>query len=302
MRKLKILSVFTSILMAIVLLQGALVTNTGSGRGCGSTWPLCNGRLTPDWDIHSIIEYSHRTVSGLAGILVIIMSVWAWRALEKKREAGLLAFSAVFLIALQGGLGAAAVVWPQPKAVLALHFGFSLLSFASVVLLAILVFQKGRYASEPTPPSARFRNWTWGLFAYTYVVVYMGAYIRHTGASLACTGWPLCNGELIPELAGRVGAHFAHRVAAGLLVLLLGYYAVLARKERPDLSLAAVASFVLVLLQAVSGGLVVLSGLKLGPQSLHGGLMMLLFGALSYALWQVLPLRREVTVRQQAQG
>jgi heme a synthase len=289
---LRLLSVVTTAIMAVVLLQGALVTNTGSGQGCGSTWPLCDGEWFPAMNLHSWIEYSHRAVSGLAGILVLIMAVWAWRALGRSREAAWLAVASVFFIGVQAALGAAAVVWPQPKAILALHFGISLVSFASVFLLAVLVFQRGRQQAAPPPPGPFFRLWSLLLFAYAYLVVYLGAFVRHSGASLACTDWPLCNGAVIPELTGLVGAHFMHRVAAGLLVLLLGWFAWKVRAERPDLARAAAVSFALVVLQALSGATVVLSGLSLGSQTLHGGLIIILFASLSYMLWQAYPLGR----------
>nr|WP_306301204.1 COX15/CtaA family protein [Thalassobacillus sp. C254] len=77
---LKIYGVITSIGMLIVLLQGALVTKTESGDGCGSTWPLCFGEVVPTSPaVETIIEYSHRLVSGLLGIMVIILAFWAWK-------------------------------------------------------------------------------------------------------------------------------------------------------------------------------------------------------------------------------
>ena len=35
--------------MLVVLVMGATVTTTGSAQGCGRDWPLCNGRLVPDF-------------------------------------------------------------------------------------------------------------------------------------------------------------------------------------------------------------------------------------------------------------
>src|SRR5690606_41669081 len=61
--------------MLLVLLAGALVTNTDSGRGCGDDWPLCNGKFVPAYTVESMIEYSHRVGSGVAGILVALVLV-----------------------------------------------------------------------------------------------------------------------------------------------------------------------------------------------------------------------------------
>jgi heme A synthase len=63
-----------------VILWGAYVRATGSGAGCGSHWPLCNGEVIPKSEqIETLIEFTHRASSGVAFLLVLGMLVWAWR-------------------------------------------------------------------------------------------------------------------------------------------------------------------------------------------------------------------------------
>src|SRR5215470_14508805 len=67
-----------------VILWGAYVRATGSGAGCGSHWPLCNGDVVvPLGSAKTLIEYTHRVTSGLALISVLILIVWIWRATPK---------------------------------------------------------------------------------------------------------------------------------------------------------------------------------------------------------------------------
>lgn len=95
----------------LVILQGAVVRLTGSGAGCGSHWPTCNGTVVPlNPSVETIIEFTHRMLS--AGVLVI--GVWLLvRALRTRRERpGLAAFavtSTVFLV-IEAGIGAATVL------------------------------------------------------------------------------------------------------------------------------------------------------------------------------------------------
>jgi heme A synthase len=64
-----------------VILWGAVVRATGSGAGCGSHWPLCNGTVVPlTPPIATLIEFAHRLSSGLAFLVVVAMVVWARRA------------------------------------------------------------------------------------------------------------------------------------------------------------------------------------------------------------------------------
>ncbi|MDQ3257561.1 MAG: COX15/CtaA family protein, partial [Acidobacteriota bacterium] len=55
-----------------VIVWGAYVRASGSGAGCGSHWPLCNGDIIPrDPQLKTIIELTHRLTSGVALVLVI---------------------------------------------------------------------------------------------------------------------------------------------------------------------------------------------------------------------------------------
>ncbi len=67
-----------------VIVWGAYVRASGSGAGCGSHWPLCNGDIIPrDPQLKTIIELTHRLTSGVALVLVIILFAWAWRAFPR---------------------------------------------------------------------------------------------------------------------------------------------------------------------------------------------------------------------------
>lgn len=83
-----------------VILWGAYVRATGSGAGCGSHWPLCNGVVIPrSENIETLIEFTHRLSSGAAFLLVVGLLAWAWRIFPRgsvvRRGA---AFSMVFMI------------------------------------------------------------------------------------------------------------------------------------------------------------------------------------------------------------
>src|SRR5690606_12631506 len=69
----------------LVVLWGAFVRATGSGAGCGSHWPTCNGQIIPRPEhVEMLIEFIHRLTSGLAGVVVLLLFVWAFRAYPKR--------------------------------------------------------------------------------------------------------------------------------------------------------------------------------------------------------------------------
>ena len=71
-------------LNVLVIIWGAFVRATGSGAGCGSHWPLCNGQIIPQApQIETLIEFSHRVSSGLALLAVLALVIWGFRAFPK---------------------------------------------------------------------------------------------------------------------------------------------------------------------------------------------------------------------------
>lgn len=290
----KVLGVCATVGMFVVLISGANVTNTGSEHGCGRSWPLCNGQLIPQFAVSTAIEFVHRALVGVETTLILVLAAAALYLYGRRRDVQLLALLMVTFLFLQAGLGAWAVMSPQLSAVLALHFGVSLIDFASVLLMTAVVFEAdGTEILRERPLPAWYARSAWGLTAYSYVVVYLGAYVRHTDADEACSGWPLCNGAVVPHLSGLVATAFIHRVAALLLVcgiaaLLLWSYRV--RSTRPDLFRAASFALGAVLLQAAAGAAVVLTHLDLFSALAHAGLAGLLFGSLSYLCLHVLSL------------
>lgn len=292
-QQLKWLSYATCLVMFLALFGGAVVTKTGSGLECGNEWPLCHGKFIPAYTVGSMIEYTHRLVSGLAGLLSLVSMYAFWRYAPSRRDLQIYALLTLIFVIVQGIMGALAVVKPQVPAVKALHMGFSLIAFASAVMLALGM---KRRASEAFSGSASggsvsrgFRNLVWVTTVYAYIVVYIGAYVSHTDSKGGCSGWPLCNGEWIPELSGGVGIMFAHRLAALALfglVALIGHLAFWRYRSEREIRMLGLAATGLVLAQVFSGAAVVYT---LGNEQLsifaalaHITLIAGLFGILCY--------------------
>ena len=293
-RLVKPLAVIATAGMWIVLIMGATVTNTGSQTGCGPSWPLCRGKFIPSFAVSTFIEFSHRAMVGIESVFIIAFAIAAWVLYHRRADVRFLVPTMVAFLFLQAGLGAWAVMSPQNAAVLALHFGVSLIAFASVLLAATLVFEMSGFdklRNRSLPPW--FRTYVWGATIFSYAVVYLGAYVRHRNADDACQGWPLCNGQVIPAFHGLIGPAFAHRLAALVLttaVVGLVIWSARVRDYRPDVFRASMAAAILVVLQALSGALVVATGMDLFSALTHAAIVALLFGALAYLCLHVTPL------------
>jgi len=94
-----------------VILWGALVRATGSGAGCGGHWPLCNGDVLPDVSkIGTVIELTHRIMSGVALVLVAAMFVWARKTFVPGHPARRWATWSLVFILTEALLGASLVL------------------------------------------------------------------------------------------------------------------------------------------------------------------------------------------------
>ncbi|WP_040204768.1 COX15/CtaA family protein [Neobacillus jeddahensis] len=289
-RSLKWLAVATTIGMIFILIGGALVTKTDSGMGCGRSWPLCEGKLVPSEITPAlVIELAHRLVSGVGGIMVLVLSVWSWKAIGHIRETKFLSLLSFFFLVLQGLIGAAAVIWGQSSFVLALHFGISLVSFAAVFLLTILIFEiDKKFDAEKLYIDKRMGFHIMGVSIYSYLVIYTGALVRHTKASLVCRDWPLCLNDA-PSLPTNMyeWVQMGHRAAAGLIFIWIGYIFYLTirhYKEQKVLYWGWMIAFILVSLQVIAGALIIFSRLNLYIALLHAFFITCLFGVLSYFL------------------
>ena len=96
----------------IVILWGTIVRATGSGAGCGNHWPSCNGAILPTPDrIQTVIEFTHRVMSGLALIAVLILLIWGLRKFPKGNFQRIGFIGASFFIILEALLGAGLVLF-----------------------------------------------------------------------------------------------------------------------------------------------------------------------------------------------
>ena len=94
----------------IVILLGALVRATGSGAGCGRSWPTCDGQIVPELEGATAIEYTHRLASGIALVLVVTLAIIVWSRVAKGGPARLGAGLSVVAIIGEALIGAMIVL------------------------------------------------------------------------------------------------------------------------------------------------------------------------------------------------
>jgi heme A synthase len=140
-----------------VIVWGAYVRATGSGAGCGSHWPLCNGEFLPTTpQTQTVIEFAHRVTSGLSLVLVAILLIWCWRRTAKGDWPRYSASAAAVLLCNEALLGALLVLVDRVGCLdrsathalfLCLHFGNTLFLLAALALTARWISSGRRFSA-----------------------------------------------------------------------------------------------------------------------------------------------------------
>jgi heme A synthase len=226
----------TGIATFVLIIVGGVVRVSDSGLGCGPAgsgfhgWPFCNGDVVPGVDLNSIIEYAHRVLAIVVGLMILTLFVGAWR-----RHRQLLPATAALLalVIAQGALGGATVEENLEEVYVAAHLGLAML------LLGLLLYiWRAVRGAERVDGGSGLRPLAVAATAAVFCTIVAGGYMAGTqnygradyrlgqGAHHACgKEFPTCNGEFMPfGRAELVDVHLTHRAfmyLASVLVIAL---------------------------------------------------------------------------------
>jgi heme a synthase len=95
-----------------VIVWGAFVRASGSGAGCGSHWPTCNGEIVPHpKSFKTLVEVTHRITSGLDLLLVVALAFCSFRWLPKGHPGRAAGALSLFFMLTEAGVGAGIVLF-----------------------------------------------------------------------------------------------------------------------------------------------------------------------------------------------
>ena len=125
----------------------------------------------------------------------------------------------------------------------------------------------GRFRADSLGADGWFKVLAWVTVASVYAMLVLGGVVRVTESGLGCgDDWPLCAGQWLPPLESKAIIEYAHRVAASFLVgpLIVATFigAWVRYRREPWIIWPAVAAVVLVIVQALLGGLTVTTELS----------------------------------------
>lgn len=289
----------------VVVVVGAYVRLADAGLGCPD-WPGCYGELTPHHardDIEKAVEEQggthgpvsmskawkemfHRYIAGGLGLLILAITATAWLRRRELGQSPALATGILGLVIFQAALGMWTVTLLLKPVIVTLHL------LGGMALLALLAWLALRQQAPPTLPAAVTRLRPWGVFALVVVIaqIALGGWVSTNYAALACTDFPTCHGEWLPQMDFRHGFQLVRELGKTAAGVHLSYDAITAihwtHRVGALVTLLVVGGFALRLLCnpafARLGGLllaVLLAQVILGVANVLGGLPLLLAAA-----------------------
>ncbi len=204
-----------------LMLLGAGVRTMDAGLTCPD-WPLCFGKTIPDYHFGVYLEFIHRVIAGLVGIVYLLFFVQVWRKPEL-RKLRILSWVGLFFLVAQIIMGGLTVLKVLDAYIVTMH-----LTLATAFLLT-LYFMKKNLAFNPVTASElkdskisrAFRlNLVLGI-VFVVVQIILGGLVAATYSGLVCIDFPTCNGEYFPTMQGPIGIQVMHRFGAYWLSLLI---------------------------------------------------------------------------------
>lgn len=159
-----------------MVLWGAYVRASGSGAGCGSHWPLCNGAvLPPAPQAATLIEFSHRLTSGVALLAVAALCFSAFRTFSPRHPARRMAALSVVFLLLEALLGAGLVLFAYVDQNASVGRAIYLSAHLVNTQLLLGALTLTAWFAVRTPGGRRLTGWTAAMLPVALVVSVTGA-------------------------------------------------------------------------------------------------------------------------------
>lgn len=301
------LLILTALALYVLIVVSGLVRITGSEIGCPG-WPLCQGGIIPT-QAGAWLELFHRLLTLVVGTLIIIVAQVSWKQRHTETDPWVWRpplFAAV-LLAVQALMGTITLWVGMPWLFVVLTVGIQtiLLACMLIPIVSLSVENLGSLKPEkqthPIKPKELEQARTYRLLVMStaflsWLLILVGGTVAGTSSGIACTGFPDCNGEIIPTTGGLpVFIHMTHRTIAYIVILLmLGVFVYTSVKRWRDYVLLqwVLLSGAMLMTQATIGGANSLLAMPISLRALHLAMATAYWGTI--VIFGMLVLRRPV--------
>lgn len=199
----------------IVIGLGGATRAMNAGLACPD-WPLCFGKIIPDYHPQVYFEFIHRSLAGLMGLFAFVMLAIAFRSGKISKNLKLVIFCAVIIYLAQVIMGGLTVLKLLQPGAVATHLvlGISFMAILQWVYLSLPRIEFTDSKSSQKAPTWIFMGAVLILFTTALQIILGGKVASHYAGLVCGSDFPLCNGQLVPTMSGPIGIHVMHRFGA----------------------------------------------------------------------------------------
>ncbi len=234
------LSTATIVAVVLLILIGGIVRMAGAGMGCPD-WPRCFGQWIPPTNVSQLpdnyqevykdrgyastefnafktwVEYVNRLIGVLIGLIALTTAAYSLNLRKRLPKVTLLSILSVFLIAVQGGIGAYVVRTNLQTGMITLHMMVAL-GILMVLILARLHSYRFTWNLPQVPGSSMFVGVIVLILTLTQII--LGTQVREDIDILAKTLGHEQRSEWLSLIEGAYHVHkyFYYAVVAGLSI------------------------------------------------------------------------------------
>ena len=272
-----------------LVVVGVIVRATESGMGCPD-WPLCYGQIIPPLDDYKAwLEWAHRTIAALIGLIALGVLFSALRSLKGRRSLQGASVALLLLVLFQAWLGRQTVLESNSGISVTAHLATAM----AFLGLQVWVLARSGYPERLGSILQARGAVVAPIIAAgaVYALLLFGSNVTATDTGLLYPDWPLMGGTPFPPITAVSSAQVVHRYATAIVALILvsAYWIVRREQGSPrrtrQLLGAALGIFVV---QCLIGALQIFTKLAPWTQTLHVALAttiwVLVIGAAAVAL------------------
>jgi cytochrome c oxidase assembly protein subunit 15 len=227
------LATWATVITIELIVIGALVRATDSGLACPD-WPLCYGQLIPQMNMQIFIEWFHRLMALILGVLLIFMFILLARnkALRSLHRNQVWIATGLFLNqCILGGLTVLKLLNPK---IVTLHL-INALFFLGLLIALAIKSKIYRLPSKKIVEIPSTKTTTFVIFAiaivFTLAQIALGGLVATNHAGLVCPDFPTCFGSWFPSASYLVTLQMSHRYLGMALIFYLVIAPSLVRKD-----------------------------------------------------------------------
>lgn len=207
-----------AVMIVTLMALGAGVRTMNAGLACPD-WPLCFGKMIPDFHPAVWFEFVHRAYAGLVAIVFFGTLIYAFRSRSvpaRVKWIGLLGLAFLIAQIVMGGL---TVLLQVKWNIVTSHLMLATCFFLSVLWMT---FETKPAVIQPPAVAPRALGLLSFVPVFVFFQIFLGGMVASTYAGSVCVDWPLCNGEWVPTWSGAIGLQIMHRMVAYALAFVIG--------------------------------------------------------------------------------